>query len=108
MSGVLNSVLTKIRSLSILKQITFGFAAVILSASVLLMLPISSRNGDWTPFLTALFTATTSTCVTGLTVVDTYTYWSLFGQIIILMLIQVGGVGFITLAISALTLTKKK
>ncbi len=108
MRGVLNSILSKINSLSILKQITFGFGAVILLASLLLMLPISSRNGQWTPYLTALFTATTSTCVTGLTVVDTYTYWSLFGQIIILLLIQIGGVGFITLAISALTLTKKK
>lgn len=109
MSGnFLSLVLSRIKSLSILKQITFGFAAVILIASVLLSLPISSRSGQWTPFITALFTATTSTCVTGLTVVDTYLYWSLFGQIIILLLIQIGGVGFITLAISALTLTKKK
>lgn len=108
MSGVLNSILSRIKSMSVLKLVTFGFAGVILLATVLLMLPVSSRSGQLTPFLTALFTATTSTCVTGLTVVDTYTYWSLFGQIIILLLIQIGGVGFITLAISAMTLTKKK
>lgn len=94
--------------MTVLKQVTFGFAGVILLGCFLLMLPVSSRSGQWTPILTALFTSATSTCVTGLTVVDTYTYWSLFGQIVILILIQIGGVGFITLAISAMTLTKKK
>lgn len=98
----------KIDDISVLKKIAYSFVLVILTGAVLLMLPVSSRSGQWTPFLTALFTSTTSTCVTGLVVVDTYTYWSIFGQLVILAMIQIGGVGFITLAISALTLTKKK
>lgn len=105
---MLQKIKSKIINLSVLQQITLGFAVIILCGALLLMLPISSRQGQWTHFVSALFTATTSTCVTGLTVVDTYTYWSLFGQLVILFLIQIGGVGFITLAISAITLTKKK
>ena len=62
----------------------------------MLRLPISSASGEWTDFVTALFTATTSVCVTGLTVVDTFSYWSDFGHVIILCLIQVGGFGIIT------------
>ena len=57
------------------------------------MLPVSSASGTWTDPLTALFTATTSVCVTGLVVVDTYAHWSLFGQVVILLLIQLGGLG---------------
>lgn len=98
----------KIIGLSVLQQITLGFAVIILCGALLLTLPVSSRQGQWTHFVSALFTAATSTCVTGLTVVDTYTYWSVFGQLVILVLIQIGGVGFMTLAVSALTLTKKK
>lgn len=104
----LRKIKRKISSMSVLKQITFGFAGVILFGALLLMLPISARSGQWTDFLSALFTSTTSTCVTGLVVVDTYSYWSIFGQLVILCLIQIGGVGFITLAISAMALTKKK
>ena len=54
------------------------------------MLPFSSANGQWTDFLTALFTATTSVCVTGLVVVDTYAHWSFLGQLIIMILVQMG------------------
>ncbi|GAV25118.1 potassium uptake protein KtrB [Carboxydothermus islandicus] len=78
--------------------LVLGFAGVILLGTVLLMLPISTKDGTVTPFLDALFTATSAVCVTGLVVVDTGTYWSLFGQIVILLLIQVGGLGFMTVA----------
>jgi trk system potassium uptake protein TrkH len=78
--------------------LALGFAGVILVGALLLMLPISSANGHVTPFIDALFTATSAVCVTGLVVVDTGTYWSVFGQIVILLLIQVGGLGFMTFA----------
>lgn len=94
--------------LSPLRTIVLGYTAIILFGALLLVLPISSRVGSWTSFEDALFTATSATCVTGLVVQDTYTYWSLFGQLVILILIQVGGIGFMTLAISALMLTKQK
>lgn len=94
--------------LSPLRTIILGYFSIILLGAFLLCLPLSSRGGIWTNFFDALFTATSATCVTGLVVFDTYTHWSLFGQIVILMMIQVGGIGFMTLAISALTLTKHK
>ncbi|MGB9803710.1 TrkH family potassium uptake protein [Desulfofundulus sp.] len=78
--------------------LVLGFAAVILAGALLLMLPVSSRSGRVTDFLTALFTATSAVCVTGLVVVDTGTYWSSFGQAVILTLIQVGGLGFMSMA----------
>jgi trk system potassium uptake protein TrkH len=73
-----------------------GFAALIAIGSFLLALPISSASGDWTGSLNAIFTATSAVCVTGLVVVDTGTYWSGFGQAVILALIQLGGFGFMT------------
>ena len=76
-----------------------GFAGVILLGSLLLCLPISTSSGEWASYLDALFTATTSVCVTGLVTQDTGTYWSLFGQIVILILIQIGGMGVMTVAI---------
>lgn len=88
--------------------IVLGFAAVILTGALLLMLPISSAQRTVTPFLDALFTSTTSVCVTGLVVRDTGTYWSLFGQVIILILIQIGGLGVITVAASFTMLSGKK
>lgn len=72
-----------------------------------MMLPISSANGRATDFLTALFTATSATCVTGLVVVDTYTGWSVFGKIILLALIQTGGLGFMTIGVFVAVLMKK-
>lgn len=77
--------------------IVLGYLIVILLGSFLLSLPISSKTGRWTPYISSLFTATSATCVTGLVVVDTYSYWSLFGQLVILALIQVGGIGFMTI-----------
>lgn len=94
--------------LSPLRTIVLGYSGIILFGALLLVLPISSRAHCWTSFADALFTSTSATCVTGLIVQDTYTYWSLFGQIVILLLIQVGGIGFMTFAISALMLTKQK
>lgn len=75
-----------------------AFALTIIVGTVLLMLPFSSQTGSWTPFLSALFTSTSATCVTGLTVLDTAQYYSLFGQTIILTLIQIGGLGVMTLS----------
>ena len=83
-------------SLSTTHLLLLSFLVVILIGAFLLSLPISSANDQSTPFINALFTATTSTCVTGLTTVTTATHWSLFGQIIILVLIQIGGLGVIT------------
>lgn len=88
--------------------ITIGFLSVIFVGSILLMLPVSSKTGHFTPFLEALFTATSATCVTGLVVHDTATYWSGFGQLIILLLIQTGGMGVVTVAVSLATISGKK
>lgn len=76
--------------------IVLGTLMLILTGAVLLSLPISSKEGVSTPFVDSLFTAASAFCVTGLVVYDTYTHWSLFGQIIIIALIQVGGLGFMT------------
>ena len=88
--------------------IILGFAAVILIGALLLMLPVSSKAGIITPFNEALFTSTSAVCVTGLVVQDTATYWSWFGQGIILILIQIGGLGVITIAVSFALLSGRK
>ncbi len=75
--------------------IPFSFLAAILAGTILLWLPISTATGEHTGVVTALFTATTSVCVTGLVVVDTFSHWSLFGQFVILALIQIGGLGVV-------------
>jgi len=90
------------------RVILLGFVAVILLGALLLMLPISSRDGQVTPFSDTLFTATSAACVTGLIVRDTATHWSGFGQFILLLLIQVGGLGVVTVAASIVRLTGKK
>ncbi|MBO4927445.1 MAG: Trk family potassium uptake protein [Clostridiales bacterium] len=90
------------------QTIVLGFAAVILSGALILMLPISSASGRITPFHEALFTSTSSVCVTGLVVHDTGSYWSNFGQSVILLLIQVGGLGVITVAASFAILSGRK
>ncbi len=76
------------------QTIAIGFIIIIMAGALLLSLPIASRSGQEVSFIDALFTATTATCVTGLVVTDTYTQWNIFGQIVILLLIQVGGIGF--------------
>ncbi len=78
--------------------VVYGFATVIALGTLLLMIPVSSKTGEATPFVDALFTATSAVCVTGHVVVDTGTYWSSFGQGVILALIQIGGFGFMTSA----------
>lgn len=94
--------------LSSFQIIILGFAVIILASSVLLMLPISSKEAGSTPFLDCLFTATSAVCVTGLVVRDTATHWSLFGQVLILIMIQIGGMGVVTLASSITMATGKK
>lgn len=88
-----------VQRLSRVQTIALGFLLIIAVGTMLLMLPVSSKSGQSAGFLNAFFTATSSTCVTGLVVVDTYTGWSLFGQFIILVLIQIGGLGFITIGV---------
>lgn len=78
--------------------IALGFMALIATGTVLLMLPAASANGTSTSFVDALFTATTSSCVTGLVVVNTLEHWSLFGHVVILFLIETGGLGVVTIA----------
>ncbi|NLT18319.1 MAG: Trk family potassium uptake protein [Clostridiales bacterium] len=86
-----------LRKLSVWQIIAIGYALVILLGSFLLSLPFSSKEHIWTPYLNSLFTATSATCVTGLVVYDTFTHWSGFGQAIILLMIQIGGIGFMSI-----------
>lgn len=97
-----------IKRLSRVQTIALGFILIIGLGTLLLMLPMASRSGQSTGFLNALFTATSSTCVTGLIVVDTYTNWTLFGQVVILCLIQIGGLGFITIGMFFSVFLKRK
>ncbi|MGH2475700.1 MAG: TrkH family potassium uptake protein, partial [Candidatus Limnocylindrales bacterium] len=76
--------------------LVIGFAVVIAIGAVILMLPMSSATGTWTSPLDALFSATSAVCVTGLVIVDTGTYWSPFGHLVLLALMQIGGFGFMT------------
>ena len=79
------------------QTILLGFVILILAGAVLLMLPISSRSGEWTGVIDALFTSASASCVTGLVVYDTWSHWNWFGQLIILSLIQIGGMGVVTM-----------
>ena len=85
--------------LNAVQTLALGFAALILLGGVLLALPLSSRDGNALPFLDALFTSASASCVTGLVLYDTWTQFTLFGQAVILLLIQVGGMGFMTVSI---------
>ena len=90
------------------QKILLGFAVLILFGAILLMLPIASNEGVYTPFLKALFTSTSASCVTGLIVYDTATHWSLFGQAVILFLIQIGGLGVVVVMTSLILLSGKR
>lgn len=79
------------------RMLVLGFSIIILTGATLLFLPISSKSGQFSSFIDCLFTATSATCVTGITVLDTFNYFNGFGQGVILALIQVGGLGFLTL-----------
>lgn len=96
------------RYLSSSQIIILGFAAVILIGSLLLMLPFATQNGQGADFTDALFTATSAVCVTGLIVQDTATYWSGFGQGVIITLIQIGGMGVVTIAVAISVISGKR
>ena len=90
------------------RVIALGFAAIIAIVTLLLMLPASSRDGTWTDPLTALFTATSAVCVTGLVVVDTASSWSFFGRCVLLAGIQIGGLGVMTvIALAAMMMNRR-
>ena len=96
------------KKLSSAQIIILGFAAVILLGSFLLMLPISTQDGQGSTFTDALFTATSAVCVTGLVVQDTATYWTTFGQVVVISLIQIGGMGVVTVAVAVALVSGKK
>ena len=98
----------KKKSLSQAQIMALGFLGIILIGAFILMLPISSKNNEVTDFLSALFTSTSATCVTGLVVFDTFTHWSVFGQIVILCLIQIGGLGFFTIGVRLTMFLRRK
>ncbi|NCC69679.1 MAG: Trk family potassium uptake protein, partial [Clostridia bacterium] len=87
------------KKLTATQSIALGFALIILVGALILMLPVSNKNGLSIPFLNALFTSASATCVTGLVVYDTWSQFSLFGQFVIMLLIQIGGLGFMTVAV---------
>ena len=98
----------KNKHLNSFQIIILSFFGMIMLGTLLLMLPISSQERVITPFMDCMFTAVSATCVTGLIVKDTATYWSLFGQIVILTLIQIGGMGVITIGLAIIRVSGKK
>lgn len=90
------------------RLIVVSFFLLILTGSILLTFPAASRDGAWTPFINALFTSTSAVCVTGLVVFDTWTHWSIFGQVVIICLIQVGGLGLVTFTTGFTLLLRRK
>ena len=96
------------KGVSTTQTIALVFAGLILLGAVLLMLPVSTRDGRGCGFLSALFTATSATCVTGLTMFDTWTQWSGFGQVVIITLIEIGGLGFMSAASLVVFLLRRK
>ena len=87
----------KAKPLSPARTLALGFIIIIAAGAFLLFLPVSSKSGTFTDIVTCIFTSASASCVTGMTVVDTFTHWSIFGQTVIMLLIQIGGLGFITL-----------
>ncbi|HHU01790.1 MAG TPA: Trk family potassium uptake protein [Christensenellaceae bacterium] len=96
------------RGLSSSQIIILGFAALILLGSLLLMLPFATQSGQGASFFDALFTSTSAVCVTGLVIHDTATYWNTFGHVIIITLIQIGGMGIVTVAVAVFVLSGKR
>src|SRR5690606_32355054 len=103
--GILHIDPKKIKPTQIL---VFSFAFLILAGGILLSLPVASKSGESIGLLNAFFTATSAICVTGLVVVDTYTQFSIFGQIVIMILIQIGGLGIMTMATLVFLLLGKR
>ena len=108
MRDFFNNAVKHINNMDPARIMVIGFAAVILLGALLLNLPIATQDGQSIGFLNALFTSTSAVCVTGLVVVDTATYWNNLGQVIIITLILVGGLGFMTIGTMFALLTKKK
>lgn len=106
--SLIGAVERKRRSLSQTQFIAYGFMLLILTGACLLTLPISSRSGEPSDFLNCLFTATSASCVTGLVAYDTWTHWSLFGQLVILTMIQIGGLGFVTIGVFLSIILRRK
>ena len=104
----MNAIVSKARKASPFQVIAFGFAALVLFGTALLCLPISKTNPASGGFLEALFTSCSAVCVTGLVVVNTGTYWSAFGKTVVLVLVQLGGLGVVTAAVAATTLTRRR
>lgn len=96
------------KSISKVQFIALGFLIIILIGTCILMLPISSKDGQATSFLDAMFTCVSATCVVGLSVADTFTKWSIIGQLTILVMIQIGGLGFISIGIILALLLRRK
>lgn len=96
------------KKLTSFQVIVYGFALVILTGSLLLMLPMATRDGQGASFFDAIFTSTSAVCVTGLVVHDTATYWSAFGQTVIILLIQIGGMGVVTVAAAVTMISGRK
>lgn len=102
------SLTEKLKSISPIKLIVSSFFIIIVIGTMLLCLPFSSRDGNSTGFVNSLFIATSATCVTGLSVFDTWSHWSAFGQVVILFLIQVGGLGLVTFTTGFTLLFRRK
>ena len=98
----------KQRHITSFQIIILGFLSMIILGSILLMLPVATRDGKGAVFSDALITATSTVCVTGLVIHDTATYWSIFGQCVILILIQIGGMGIVTVAVSVAMFSGRK
>ncbi|MGI5945772.1 MAG: TrkH family potassium uptake protein [Lachnospiraceae bacterium] len=96
------------RQLSQTQFIAYGFLVMILIGTLLLMLPIASRSGESQGFLDCLFTAASASCVTGLIIADTWSNWTVFGQLVILTMIQIGGLGFITIGVFISIILRRK
>ncbi|XAM43324.1 Ktr system potassium uptake protein B [Terrisporobacter petrolearius] len=108
MKTMLKKLLIKANTMEPAQVMVIGFGVVILFGGLILNLPIAAKSGKSVGLLNALFTSTSAVCVTGLVVVDTSTYWNEFGQLVIISLIQIGGLGFMTMATMFSLLTGKK
>lgn len=108
MKSVFNKFYEILKGMSPIRLIVSSFAFIILIGTILLSLPISTRNGTFTPIIDSFFVATSATCVTGLTLFDTYTQWSNFGQVVLILLIQFGGLGLITFTTGFTLFFRKK
>lgn len=98
----------KSKKITPVRLLSLGYIITILFGTLLLVMPFSSKSGEWTKFIDALFVATSATCVTGLIPFDTFTHWTTFGQIVILILIQIGGIGFMTIISLLMMMLRKK